>query len=386
MKDKARLWVTLLAVAVATPVAAAADRFVPDPAFVVVNIRQTMPDESLRILLRQWRADPQDESATLALAQAFIERARSSREPRYFGRAEAALAPLATRAGAGVELRRLYAETLQFRHDFSKAGMLLDTLQREQPHDGYIRLQRASLRLTRGDFAGARSDCAQLVVARSALATAGVACLAESLAGSGELPRARQLLQTLAADSPLLDPALHAYLLATRAELAERAGAATDAIENYRRALRLAPADDAIRAALADVLAVQRDPRASGLLEMANPSLGLLVRRAALAGADRETLMIRAQRWLALETARGDAIHHREAALLALANRDGVAALAAARLNFRTQRELADVRVLARAAMLARDADSQRSLREWLEATGYQDVVTESILAGKASS
>jgi hypothetical protein len=59
--------------------------------------------------------------------------------------------------------------------------------------------------------------------------------------------------------------------------------------------------------------------------------------------------------------------------------------LAAARLNFENQRELADVRVLARAAMQARDPEAQRSLREWLQDTGFQDAVTEDILAGKTS-
>ena len=131
---------------------------------------------------------------------------------------------------------------------------------------------------------------------------------------------------------------------------------------------------------------MQRDAQASVPLDIENPSLALLVRRAALAVEDRETLLRRVRGWLELEAARGDAIHQREAALLALAKRDGAGALAAARLNFVNQRELADVRVLARAAMLARDADAQRSLREWLEATGYQDAVTDGILAGQVSS
>jgi hypothetical protein len=383
MKSPARLWLTLLAAAAATPVVAAADRFVPQPSFVVADFRNIQPDD-LRVLLDQWRAHP-DESRALPLARAFIERARSRREPRFFGRAEAVLAPLAARAGSGAELRRLYAEALQFRHDFAAAEQLLDTLQRELPHDEYIRLQRASLRLTRGDFAGARADCAQLAIARNALAVAGVACLAESLAGDGELGRARDLLQTLAVDSPWLDPGLRAYLFATRAELAERAGAIREAVDGYRRALQLAPADDAIRAALSDALAMDRDAQASAPLAIENPSLALLVRRAALAEADREALLRRARDWLELEAARGDAIHLREAALLALAHGNGAGALAAARANFVNQRELADVRVLARAAMLARDADAQRSLREWLEATGYQDAVTDGILAGQAS-
>jgi hypothetical protein len=90
----------------------------------------------------------------------------------------------------------------------------------------------------------------------------------------------------------------------------------------------------------------------------------------------------RAATLLALERSRGDAAHNREAAMLALDAGEVDAALIAARLNFRTQRELPDVRVLARAAVRARDAEALRSLRDWLTTTGFADVVTENILAG----
>ena len=48
------------------------------------------------------------------------------------------------------------------------------------------------------------------------LAPAGFACLAEALAGSGELARARSLLDVVAADFNRLEPVSRAYLLATR--------------------------------------------------------------------------------------------------------------------------------------------------------------------------
>ena len=57
-------------------------------------------------------------------------------------------------------------------------------------------------------------------------------------------------------------------------------------------------------------------------------------------------------------------------------------ALVAARLNFQTQRELPDVRVLARAAVRARDTDALQWLHDWLTTSGFADAVTEKILAG----
>jgi hypothetical protein len=373
----------LLAAVVATQVAAAADRFVPkDPAFVVANITQSMPDEALRTLLAQWRADPDAEEPAVALAQAFIDRARERREPRYFGRAEALLETRARKPGAGAETRRLYAETLQFRHAFADAERILDELLREQPHDARTRLRRGSLRLTRGDFAGARSDCAQLTLARGAIAPAGVACLAEALAGGGELGRGRLLLEAMAGDSSTLDAGARAYLLTTRAELGERAGDVTRAIDDNRRAAALAPQADSIRAALADALIVAGAPGAGAPLDVVNPSLALLVRQAAIT---RDVHLVeRARDWLTLELARGDAIHHREAAMFALAERRPDEALSEARLNFETQRELADVRVLARAAVASRNPDAQASLRQWLASTGYEDAITSAILAGRS--
>jgi tetratricopeptide (TPR) repeat protein len=381
MKGPARLWV-LLAVAAATQVAAAAERFVPaDPAFVVASVRQVMADEGLAPLLAAWRADSFAEAPSVALASAFMERARTLREPMYFGRAEAVLAPLAARPAASATLRRLYAEILQHRHDFVAAETLLDAVLRDAPHDGEARLLRASVRLVRGDFSGARSDCAQLAAAGGEEATPGFACFAEALAG-GNLERARSVLDTLPAEQGNQHGSARAYLLATRAQLRERGGDIAGAILDYREALKLAPRDDSIRASLADALAATGNVgEARDLLAIDKPSLALVVRSAALLeGARRVALLERADSWLALETARGDMPHWREMAMLALAKGELAHALAAARRNFETQKELADIRVLARAARAANDAPALSALQSWLRETGYRDSVTEGIL------
>lgn len=382
MRGPARL-MALLAVAAATQVAAAADRFVPaDPSFVVASVKQAQPDETLQPLLDAWRADRFAEPATVALAAAFMERARTLREPMYLGRAEAVLAPLATKSGASVTLRRMYAQALQHRHDFIAAETLLDSALRDAPHDDATRLLRASVRLVRGDFSGARADCAQLAAAGGETATLGFTCLAEALAGSGDFERARDLLATVPADARTMPLGTRAYLLATRAELRERNHDNAGAVADYREALTLAPQDDSIRAALADSLAgCGKTQEARQVLDVEKPSLALLVRSTALSdGARRTQLAARARAWLELEGARGDALHYREAAMLALVNSDFAGALAAARRNFEGQKELADVRVLARAARAARDQPALAALRQWLNETGYRDSVTMSIL------
>ena len=386
MRGPARL-LALLAVAAATDaqwaVAAASDRFVPaDPAFVVASIRQAQPDAELLPLLEAWRADRSASSASVALAAAYMERARSLREPAYFGRAEAVLAPLASKPGAGATLRRLFAQLLQYRHDFAAAETLLDAVLREQGHDEDARLLRASVRLVRGDFDGARADCAQLAAAGGDLAVPGFACFAEALAGGGNLERGLALLDAVPADPRTPEASARAYLLATRAELRERGNDARGAIVDYRAALNHAPNDDSIRAALADALAAQGMTReAREVLMVDKPGVALLVRSAALAeGQARAGLVARASSWLALEAARGDALHLREAAMLALVNDDPARALAAARTNFAKQKELPDVRVLARAALAAGDTRALSEMRQWLLETGYHDSVTAGIV------
>jgi len=389
MRGPARL-LALLAVAAAThaqgAVAAVSDRFVPaDPDFVVANVRQAVPDKELRGLLADFRSAPESDTSIVALATAFVARARAMREPGYFGRAEALLAPRIKKPGSSAALRRLYAQVLQYRHAFPAAEALLDEIIREAPRDNDARVLRASIRLVRGNFPGARADCAKLAVSGGSDARIGFTCLAEALAGSGEVERAQALLDSLPAGNS--EPDTRAYLLATRAELRERIHD-EGAIADYREALRLAPHDDSIRAALADALAAHGDTGAAReVLAITKPSVALLVRAAALVqGAPRAALTARADAWLALEAARGDAMHDREAALLALVNAEPAKALEAARRNFQVQRELPDVRVLARAASAARDAGALQSLREWLRSTGYRDSVTESILDNAARS
>jgi thioredoxin-like negative regulator of GroEL len=380
---------TVLAFVAAAQAAAASGRFTPaDPDFVVANISQSMPDAELRGLVAAWRAAPMGEASTVSLATAFIEHARRLREPMYFGRAEAVLEPVARRATASAAQRRLYAETLQYRHEFAAAETLLDTALMDAPRDTQARTLRASVRLVRGDFAGARSDCAQLFARGQIDATVGVACLADSYAGSGQFSQAQALLETYPLDGDSIDAAARAYLLAVRGELRERAADLGRALDDYRAALALAPTDDSIRAALADALAARGDTReAAALLDVERPSLALLVRRTALLqGAAREELHDRSIAWLALEGARGDAIHNREAAMLALADGRFRQALTAAQANFALQKELPDVRVLARASIAARDVTAQQSLRDWLRASGYRDAVTEIILARPAGS
>lgn len=385
IRGPARLLTWLVVAVTAQCAVAAPSRFVPANAvFMVANVSRAAPDAALRQRILAWQTQP-TRATRVALAEEFLDRARRLREPMFTGRAEALLAPAVTGGTASADERRLYAYTLQYRHDFIQAAALLDGILAATPHDAAARVQRASIRLVRGDFPGARADCAQLLAAGARTAAIGAACLAESFAGSGALARGLALLENFSTGANA-DAASHAYLLTVRAELSERAGRPNDAAADYTAALELTPESDSVRAALADLMLARGEfTAAAALLNVDRPSLALRVRQALAArGTEQARLRPRAADWLDLERSRGDATHGREAAMLALDAGNHADALRAARANFDTQRELPDVRVLARAAVASGDADALRFLRQWLASTGFADTVTAAILAGAA--
>jgi hypothetical protein len=82
---------------------------------------------------------------------------------------------------------------------------------------------------------------------------------------------------------------------------------------------------------------------------------------------------------------RGERTHLREEARLALEfPHEGAggrqAALALARDNFNVQRETEDIRLLARAVVVARDPAALATLREWLQHSHYEDIVVDQLL------
>ena len=79
---------------------------------------------------------------------------------------------------------------------------------------------------------------------------------------------------------------------------------------------------------------------------------------------------------------RGELLHRRDLARLYLNGLvDRRAALSWALENWKEQREPADARLLAEAALAAGDRASLETIRQWRGRTGYQDVRLERILA-----
>jgi predicted Zn-dependent protease len=385
-----------------------------DPGFVVAEL----PGGSSRArdaFARQLELSRSDPQLAAQLAAALLEQARISAQPQLYGRAESVLAPWIARPTVPAPLLILEANILQQRHEFAAAVQLVDRAIAQDPRSGQARLMRANVRVVTGDYEHAGPDCAWLL--GSGEQWTGSVCIAQVLGSTGQLQRARALLERLIADDaagpsgqrqtgqgqtgqgqtdrgPTAE--VLAWTLSVRADLALRAGALPEAQDMLTRAVALAPASDYTRLALADVLIARSQlAEAVKVLDAARPSVGVLLRRAIAQsrtheGHAQDSLADLKER-LTVSAQRGERTHLREETRLALEfPHDGAddrqAALALARDNFNLQRETEDIRLFARAVVGARDPAALAALKEWLQHSHYEDVVVDQLLRSGQSS
>jgi len=352
-----------------------AQRFRPkDPGYVVLAIAPQRANEE----------SPLSAQDAQRVAANYLDLARSAREPRYFGRAEAVLRPWIARSNTTPGLLLLQADILQNRHDFKGARHTLDRVVSLDPSEPRAHLMRATLLMVQGESARARSDCAALMgLGETAI---GTVCLAQSLAGTGQIDRAESMIGLVLNRDELREPATLAWAQATLGELATRRGDLAAAKFHLRTAFEATPQDESIRSALADVLIASQEPdEALQVLDLPRPSVGLLVRRllaqTIVRDAGRGATLGQLKELLRLEAERGERVHLREETLLALGTgRPPKETLALAQANFAVQREAIDARLLARAAFIARDANALDELSQWRSSSGFKDRLLDSIL------
>ena len=365
------------ALAFVASAAGAAERFRPAAADVVVlSVPARISDDPIAMLEREMRDDAVDARLVTELATLYMERARQTRESRYFTRAEALLQPWIAAPAAPAALLELQADILQNRHDFAAARELLDRAVRQAPRDAGSRLLRATVNAVQGRFDQARPDC--LAVLALGESVAGSTCLAQVLGSTGRIAEAQALLQPLL-NRQLDSKPLRAWALSLLADFSDRRGDTAGAERTLREVLKIEPYNEAARSALCDLLIDRGATReAMALLDLPHPSYGLLVRIARVQALRHDAALPRTRARLAeidrLAEQRGDVPHSREQTLLALhVDADEERALALAKANFEAQRETIDVRLLARAARARHDRAMLAELRQWLQATGFED-------------
>jgi Tfp pilus assembly protein PilF len=162
-------------------------------------------------------------------------------------------------------------------------------------------------------------------------------------------------------------------------EMAARLGRHDAAEAHYREALALDAADSYLLGAYADFLLDRgRAPDAIALLKDKTEADALLLRYAIAlktAGrpdAARATAELAARFDAAMR--RRDNVHQREQARFELALRgDMAAAVRLAKQNWAVQKEPADLRILAQAALASGDREAQALVRAWLKSSRLED-------------
>lgn len=384
-------WLVLLAWLPAGQAANGPPRFHPaSPDYVVLQIPADFAAKSSSESRDDLAMAARDPSRAESTASRLIALARSTREPRYFGRAEAILDHWIGRQDSPPSLLLLKADILQQRHDFTGALDLLDRGVATDPRNTQARLMRATVLMVRGEPQLARTDCAALLALGEQ--SIGTICLAQSMADSGELSRAIAIAQLVLSRGEIDDTRTLAWTHSSLADFESRRGSLGSAEQHWRAALAAAPDDELVRCSLSDILIARG--AASDALELLNlprPSVAVLVRRAMAQSVLRETVARTATQaqldeLLQLEARRGERVHLREEALFALASgRPATESLQLARKNFSIQREPIDARLLARAATAAHDSAALEELRGWRARTGFKDRRVDELLGSEPS-
>lgn len=340
----------------------------------------------LRGLRAALAAAPGDLARATGAARAYIEAGRREADPRYFGYAQAALAPWWKAADPPPPVRLLRATLLQSEHRFNAALADLAAVTQRDPANAQAWLTRATVETVRADYAAARRSCARLAALADQLVAVG--CAAGVGAVTGQLAASERLLAVTHARAAGADPAVDSWTLTGLAEMAARRGDAGTAEARFRRALALAPGDAYLLAAYADFLLDQRRAGAAvTLLREHQRADGLLLRYAlALRQSGDAASLERARAELAarFEAAarRGDGVHLREhARYLAALQGNARAALDLARRNWDSQKEPADARVLLEAALAAGDAQAARPVLDWMRINKVEDLRLQRLAA-----
>jgi hypothetical protein len=355
--------------------------YVPQSGAQVVEILPRRADAlppDLLALREQLRAAPKDEALASTLAQRYIALGRSESDPRYFGYAQAALAPWWTAPAPPPQVRLLRATLLQTNHQFAPALQDLDALTSAQPDNAQAWLTRATVQTVRGDYAGATASCAHLPMLAGQLVA--FTCLAAARANTGPVAPTARLLQAALARGGDTEPAeIRAWAQTLRAELAAR-GNDPLADAHFRAALALSPRDGYLLGAYADYLLDQH--RAADVLRLlqAHHRVDSLLLRHALAlqlvgSPELPAAVAELQARFNEAARRGSSVHQREQARFVLSLlQDAPSALALAQQNWQVQKEAADVRLLLEAALRAHDAAAAREAAAWIARHGMEDV------------
>lgn len=356
--------------------------FVPtDANQVLEKLPLAATDSQLRELqgLRRQLADrPDDLKLALQVARRNLEIGHAEADPRYYGYAQAALAPWWNQDLPPPEVLLLRAVLRQNRHDFDGALADLQQVLAIRPRDAQAWLTQAVIQQVQGEPVAALRSC--LALRRLASSLLFNACWSGAASRGGQAEAAYRGLSQVLAGSPDANPMERQWALTVLAEIAEQRGDAPAAEMHFRDALALGRRDVYLLGAYADFLLDQNRPaEARDLLRDEQRADNLLLRLALAerrlddAAWQRHAEVLEAR--FAAARQRGDGIHVATEARLRLELRQQPReALELARRNWaQGQREPQDARLLLEAALATGQSDAAREVLDWLNRIGLED-------------
>jgi len=360
-----------------------AEPFVPkDGRQVLERLRAVAFDpeaRELRNLHTRLAAAPGNVHLALELARHYIERSRADADPRYLGRAQAALTHWWDDPQPPVAVLVLRATIKQSQHDFTNALADLDRALQSDPANAQARLTRATILTVLGRYAEARRAC--LPLARLAPGLVAITAAASVTSLTGEAERSCALLEKALDESASAPTSEKLWALGLLAETSARLDRAAEAEQFYRRAIALGQRDSYLLGAYADFLLDQgRAQDAASLLQGETRADGLLLRLAlaekSLAprppGFDAHVASL-GERFEASRL-RGDRVHQREEArfTLHLLGRPQ-SALLLAQQNWDVQHEPSDARILLEAALATQARAAAQPVFDFIQTNHLED-------------
>jgi tetratricopeptide (TPR) repeat protein len=196
-----------------------------------------------------------DAASAVARARSELTQYRASSDPRYLGRAEAALGPFWDAPNPPEPVLVLRARIRQSNHEFVLALSDLDRALLVSPQDPQALLDRASIRTVLGRYQAARSDCDSLEGVTDPVYVSVCRAAIAGVTGS-----ARTAIDDLS--RALLNPALEledqCWAKSLLGELSTRVGDAAAAEAHFLGVLAACPGDSYAKGALADLWLDQR--------------------------------------------------------------------------------------------------------------------------------
>lgn len=346
-------------------------------------------------LSRQLRTERATQSTSLT-SDELLEQARQSyriatadQSPRAYGRTLSLLQGWPENREKPAGYYTLLASVLQHNHEFDLALQHIDTALARHPGNAQALLIRAQIGLVTGDHGLTRDSCRALEpLVREAIE---LNCRMQLEGVTGNAASALRTIESrLSTGQPPVQQDL-VELVLTAAVIAHRLGQHNRAEYYYLRVLQQAPGNHYALSRYANLLLetgqAERLVRLlAGYPEGAlNAELRVLWTEALLADGSDEAqsarLIADLQEEFRLARLRGQRSDRKEYARFALTVLDDPdQALEAARENWSLQKEPSDTLLLAQAATAAGDTDTLTAIRRWVEDSGLDYPLLETLL------